>query len=117
MIDDIAGAAMEGRERLMGRISDSSWPRPVWGVAVLVLVTALGAAVAEASFLHTADDGCAVEIHCIACRSAAVAPGMPTVLAAPKPALPLAGLIAPRSTLVYPGGAPDAAFSRGPPSA
>lgn len=35
-------------------------------VALLALI-GLGSALAEESFVHT-DDGCAVEIHCLACR-------------------------------------------------
>lgn len=42
--------------------------RTLAGVALAALVCVLGA-VLEESFVHT-DDGCSVEIHCIACRLA-----------------------------------------------
>jgi hypothetical protein len=54
------------------------------GTALLALLVFLGA-FAEAAFFHT-DDGCAVEIHCLACRlvlgSTAVAP-QPAISVAP----------------------------------
>lgn len=38
----------------------------VWWAALVVLVCA-GTAIVPASLIHT-DDGCAVEVHCVACR-------------------------------------------------
>ena len=46
----------------------SSRRRALAWVALLALVC-VGGALVEESFVHT-DDGCAVEIHCIACRLA-----------------------------------------------
>jgi hypothetical protein len=42
--------------------------RTAWLIALLALVC-LGAAAYEQSFVHT-DDGCQVEVHCLACRLA-----------------------------------------------
>jgi hypothetical protein len=40
----------------------------------LLLLLSLGAAVAQESFVHT-DDGCQVEVHCLACRLAIATAG------------------------------------------
>jgi hypothetical protein len=50
----------------MGR----SGRRRTWAWIALAVLVCVSAALVEESFVHT-DDGCAVEIHCIACRLAA----------------------------------------------
>jgi hypothetical protein len=47
----------------MGRSSR----RRTWAWIALAVLVCVSAALAEESFVHT-DDGCSVEIHCIACR-------------------------------------------------
>jgi hypothetical protein len=44
--------------------------RRTWAWIALAVLVCVSAALAEESFVHT-DDGCNVEIHCIACRLAA----------------------------------------------
>ena len=78
------------------------------GTALLALLVFLGA-FAEAAFFHT-DDGCAVEIHCLACRlvlgttavapqpSISVGPGLIDLGAAPQSAR------AARRRIRHPGG-------------
>ncbi len=56
--------------------------------AAVALLALLGFAtnLADQSFFHT-DDGCVVELHCLACRSASVVAG-PVVAAAPAVVAP-----------------------------
>jgi hypothetical protein len=44
--------------------------RRTWAWIALAVLVCVSAALAEESFVHT-DDGCSVEIHCLACRLAA----------------------------------------------
>jgi len=64
-------------------------------VAGLVALAAFGTAFAEATFVHT-DDGCPIEVHCLACRWA-----VGTIGTAPPAVFALA------ATLVPVGDAPD----------
>jgi hypothetical protein len=68
-------------------------------VAFVALVV-FGAAFAEAAFVHT-DDGCTLEIHCLACRWT-----VGTTAVAPPPTL------SPRITLADLGASPEAAPAR-----
>jgi hypothetical protein len=83
-----------------------------WTVLAAVLCTAV--AVVETSFVHT-DDGCAVEVHCLACRWSYST----TIVFAPAPPSPT-----PASTFEFvPRGSAEATLerprtsspSRGPP--
>lgn len=86
------------------------------GTALVALLAFL-AAFAQSALVHT-DDGCAVEMHCLACRLA-----LGTTAVAPAPALPLG------ADLIDLGAAPpapaqpvveiarEAVASRGPPLA
>ena len=65
----------------MGRSSR----RRTWAWIALALLVCVGAALAEESFVHT-DDGCSVEIHCLACRLAAGS----TAVVSPAIVLPVA---------------------------
>lgn len=86
------------------------------GTALLALLLFLGA-FAEAAFFHT-DDGCAVEIHCLACRLT-----LGTTAVAPPPSISVgtdlidlgAALQAPVPRVVE--AAPRAVTTRGPPLA
>jgi hypothetical protein len=65
----------------MGRSSR----RRTWAWIAIAVLVCVGAALAEESFVHT-DDGCTVEIHCIACRLAAGS----TAVISPAIVLPVA---------------------------
>lgn len=85
----------------------------LWTIALLLLVS-LGVGAAQ-ELAHT-DDGCAVEIHCLACRTAATRADAPAALPTLLPVLvPVARVVAsaPRERALA---QPDAAESRGPPS-
>ena len=90
-------------------------PRRLAAVGLLALV-AFGTAFAEASFVHT-DDGCAVEVHCLACRWTVGT----TAVAAPVFSLTtvLAPLGAPPESPATPRAetTPEAIVARGPPLA
>jgi len=45
-------------------------PTTAFALVALLALIGLGSALAEESFVHT-DDGCAVEVHCLACRLSA----------------------------------------------
>ncbi len=84
-------------------------------VGVLALVASLGLAWVEEALVHT-DDGCEVEVHCLACRLALggviVAPARPAL----GPSLASAGEVAPAPLPPSSSPAPRPALSRGPPS-
>ena len=85
----------------------------VRGVALLALLAFLG--VFAAAFVHT-DDGCAVEIHCLACRHA-----VGTTAVSPPAPLPLAAELVDLGAVPQPPGAfaprfaPRTDATRGPP--
>jgi hypothetical protein len=87
------------------------WP----AIALLVLAALVGALGAD--FLPHTDDGCATEVHCVACRSALGRQGVTFTTAVTLTHLHAVGTVvecAPsRIELV----ARDVAASRGPPSA
>jgi hypothetical protein len=89
--------------------------RSIAAAATLALLAVLGIALVEATLVHT-DDGCAVEIHCLACRFALSA----TVVTPPRvgvePALAASGWVTlgPRRGFLAPR--LRAAPSRGPPA-
>lgn len=56
-----------------------------WAWVALAALVCVSAALLEESFVHT-DDGCSVEIHCIACRLAAGS----TAVVSPAIVLPVA---------------------------
>jgi hypothetical protein len=84
-------------------------------VAFMALVC-MGGALYEESFVHT-DDGCAVEVHCLACRLAAGT----TAVVGPAIAVPVAGQVAgtlaPEPRIEVADAAPREAQSRAPPLA
>ncbi len=83
-------------------------------LAALALVASLGLASAEQAFLHT-DDGCAVEIHCVACRlvlgSVVVTPARLTL----EPRFTQVGEVACPDVRALPVPTRRASLSRGPP--
>lgn len=81
----------------------------------LVLLASMGALAAQDAFAHT-DDGCDIEIHCLACRGAlhrSVAPG---VLPAPLPGLLSLGSAPLPTPVAVVEARADATGTRGPPS-
>jgi hypothetical protein len=81
---------------------------------VLALVASLALAVAEQSLFHT-DDGCAVEIHCVACRLVLGSVVVPQAALTFEPRLaPVAAVIA-ADGHVLPLPHRRASVSRGPP--
>lgn len=89
--------------------------RSLCALAVLALVASLGLALAEQALPHT-DDGCALEIHCVACRlllgSVVVAPTQLSL----EPRLTLVGDVATPELFAPPIRARRASPSRGPPA-
>ena len=90
--------------------------RAMWIAIAAVALLGLATALTEAWFFHT-DDGCAVEIHCIACRWTSASTGVATALHAPSVTLPLAGPITPQPAVPHVGSTPDVRWARGPPPA
>jgi hypothetical protein len=86
------------------------------GTALVALLVFLGS-FAEAAFFHT-DDGCAVEIHCLACRlilgTTAVAP--PTSISGVTNLIDL-GAAPPTPAPLVVESAPRTVTTRGPPLA
>jgi hypothetical protein len=82
----------------------------------LVALVCVSAALVEESFIHT-DDGCSVEIHCIACRLAAGS----TAVVSPAIVLPVAvqttALVAVEADSNPCEAAPHESPSRAPPLA
>jgi hypothetical protein len=90
-------------------------PRALFLVAALALLS-VGAALGEESFVHT-DDGCAVEVHCLACRLA-VGSTAALVLGVPAPiGLQLAGNVCVAPVLPAQDSAVAPQRSRAPPLA
>jgi hypothetical protein len=96
----------------MGRSSG----RRTWAWIALAVLVCVSAALAEESFVHT-DDGCSVEIHCIACRLAAGS----TAVVSPAIVLPVdvqtTALVAAEADSSLCEAAPHQAPSRAPPLA
>lgn len=85
----------------------------LWTIALLLLAS-LSAGVGQDAFAHT-DDGCAVEVHCLACRTAATRVDAPAALPTLQPGLvPVAAVVAEAPVLLAET-APAVADSRGPP--
>jgi hypothetical protein len=84
-------------------------------IAALLALLGLGL-VAEESFVHT-DDGCAVEIHCVACRLAVAGTAVvaPALDVAPRPVVISAVAIVLRPAALE--AAPRTFEPRGPPLA
>jgi hypothetical protein len=80
-------------------------------VAALVC---LGAAILEESFVHT-DDGCAVEIHCLACRLTAGTTVVVEAIATPSVVPIPAGPVAPDAFVFVADTRPVFRPSRAPP--
>ena len=79
------------------------------------LLLAVAGALVEESFVHT-DDGCAVEVHCLACRLAVGTTAVAgALIAAPVQPLEQTGFVAPVTRDLTQSPAADHAFSRGPP--
>jgi hypothetical protein len=83
----------------------------VFAAVVVLLALGLGA---EQSFVHT-DDGCAVEIHCLACRLAVAGPAVVVAALdlAPRAVLVSTVPVAPQSADIE--RAPRTFAPRGPP--
>jgi hypothetical protein len=85
----------------------------LWTIALLLLAS-LGASVGQDAFAHT-DDGCAVEVHCLACRTTANRVDAPADLPALQPGLaPVAAVVA-DAPLLLAETAPADTDTRGPP--
>ncbi len=93
----------------------SARSRSLYAFAVLALAASLGLALAEQSLPHT-DDGCAVEIHCVACRlllgSVVVTPTQLSV----EPRFTAVGDVSVPEVRALPVPARRVAHSRGPPA-
>ena len=85
----------------------------LWTIALLLLAS-LGAGAGQDAFAHT-DDGCAVEVHCLACRTAATRTDAPAALPTLQPDLvPVATVVAGASGRIADADPADT-DSRGPP--
>lgn len=85
----------------------------LWTIA-LVLLASLGVGVSQDAFAHT-DDGCEVEVHCLACRTAADRVDPSGALPALQPELvPVAPVVADAPARLA-DAAPGDTDSRGPP--
>ncbi|MET0552296.1 MAG: hypothetical protein ABW221_04615 [Vicinamibacteria bacterium] len=85
----------------------------LWTIALLLLAS-LGVGVGQDAFAHT-DDGCEVEVHCLACRTAANRVDAPAALPALQPGLVPVAELAAEAPVLLPETAPAATDSRGPP--
>jgi hypothetical protein len=85
----------------------------LWTIALLLLAS-LGAGVGQDAFAHT-DDGCAVEIHCLACRTAANRVDAPAAVPALQPGLAPVATVAAEAPRLVAKAAPAPTDSRGPP--
>ena len=83
-----------------------------WVMAAALL--SVGAAIVQESFVHT-DDGCAVEVHCLACRLAAGTTSIVVAGAAPPPVPAPSGVIAPEAAAFVAQARPVLRPSRAPP--
>lgn len=83
-------------------------------LVALALVTVVGMGLIEGYLPHT-DDGCKVEIHCLACRWAMASTVVSAPLAAPSLALELAGTIEGQTQGIPLERSADRPSSRGPP--
>ncbi len=88
--------------------------RRLFLVALLALACVAGVEWTEGFAPHT-DDGCATEIHCLACRTACVRPTLaaadPTPSLSPVPV----GLVVPEAATAGDDVLPSSRTSRGPP--
>lgn len=88
-------------------------------ITVLVALAALlslGGALFEESFVHT-DDGCAVEVHCLACRLTLGGSALPSASLDVAPVTTAVALEAPAAPVVPERVAPRLLRSRAPPLA
>ena len=88
-----------------------SWP------AIALLVLAALVSVMGADFLPHTDDGCATEVHCLACRSALGRQGVTFTSTVTLTHLHAVGTVVERTPFRIEPVARDVAASRGPPSA
>lgn len=90
--------------------------RGFWPAIALLVLAALVSAMG-ADFLPHTDDGCATEVHCVACRSALGRQGVTFTTAVTLAHLDAVGTIVERTLFRIEIVARDVAASRGPPSA
>jgi len=83
-------------------------------LVALALVAVVGMGLVEGYLPHT-DDGCKVEIHCLACRWAMASTAVSAPLSTPSLALELAGTIEGQTRGVPLEPSADRLSSRGPP--
>jgi len=83
-------------------------------LVALALVTVVGMGLIEGYLPHT-DDGCKVEIHCLACRWAMASTAVSAPLSAPSLALELTGTIDGQTRGEPLDRSADRPSSRGPP--
>lgn len=86
----------------------------LWTVALLLLAS-LGVGAGQDAFAHT-DDGCEVEVHCLACRTAATRTDAPAALPALQPGLVPVAPVAAEASRELADADTAAAESRGPPA-
>jgi hypothetical protein len=85
----------------------------LWTIALLLLAS-LGTVAAQDAFAHT-DDGCAVEVHCLACRTAADRTDAPGSLPSLQPGLAPVATVVAETAAPLQDAAPADTDSRGPP--
>ena len=91
----------------------SRWRPWLWTIALLLLAS-LGTVAAQDAFAHT-DDGCAVEVHCLACRTAADRTDTPGALPSLQPGLAPVATVVAEAPALREDAAPADTDSRGPP--
>ena len=90
--------------------------RALFPVLALVLLASMGALLAEESLVHT-DDGCQVEVHCLACRLALATSVVPAAAPVPLPLPQAADPVETGSPLAFGVVRGCLDLSRGPPLA
>ncbi len=90
--------------------------RTRWAVvASVLLVAALAAGLAQ-DFVHT-DDGCQVEVHCLACQRVLASVGMATIAPPWHPSIEPVGRVTARNSIPTRHADAPSSASRAPPLA
>lgn len=97
-------------------MAESGRRRTLFRCIALALLLCAGLVAAQESFVHT-DDGCAVEVHCLACRWAYSADAVFVVAPAPLVAHDLIEAVSSAPVHRASPVALDVAAPRGPPAA
>ena len=111
--------------RRLTRFGGSGYPGPqgmkrrssrAWVLVGFMVLLSMGALIAEESFVHT-DDGCAVEVHCLACRLALGSTGVLALAIGLHTAIELVGYVGCERTPLARDGVTRVGRSRAPPLA